>query len=127
MNRHGGRAEPVTPIKFVYADGRALMPSLGWNMVPWCQPIWSSRSGAAGTEALLCDTPFVSNNEHHHTPQMRAYLDHLVFWPRLAGPDDAVECAAFLGHMAAHHGPAWVRYCAAVRLMLDLDGPTVRE
>nr|UMO79136.1 F-box domain containing protein [Pandoravirus belohorizontensis] len=127
MNWYGGRIEPVTPIKFIYADGRALMPPLGWNMVSWCQPPRTSFSNTADAEALLCDTPFASTTEHHHILQMRAYLDDLVFWPRLAGPDDAAGCAAFLDHMAAHHGPTWIRCRAAVRLMLGLDGPTAQQ
>ncbi|AGO81999.1 F-box domain containing protein [Pandoravirus dulcis] len=127
MNWYGGRRERATPVKFIYADGRALMPPLGWNMVSWCHPPRSSCSDAVGAEALLCDTPFASNDNYRNVLQIRAYLDHLVFWPRLAGPDDAAGCAAFLDHMAAHHGPSWVRCRAAVRLMLDLDGPTARE
>ncbi|AVK75025.1 F-box domain containing protein [Pandoravirus quercus] len=113
---------PASLIEFVCADGRVYQPPLGWDTAA-CRSSSSHADSSARDQSarlLIQNTPFA-------LPKGRDILlahDHirdLVFWPRLASSDDSLAYAAFLDHMAVHHGPLWVRCRAAVRLLWGLD------
>ncbi|QBZ81212.1 hypothetical protein pclt_cds_619 [Pandoravirus celtis] len=109
---------PASAVEFVYADGRVCQPPLGWDAIG----CYSPRADAAGGPAmglLIQDTPFAWPRGQGIAAACDLVHD-LVFWPRLADPDDASLYAEFLDHMATRHGPAWVRCRAAVRLLWGL-------
>nr|UDO47487.1 F-box domain protein [Pandoravirus massiliensis] len=118
------RGNPASPAEFVFADGRRLCrPPLGWNLVAHCAPTTLSGGAEprARTRLLIQDTPFAL--PAGHAALSHEYVDGVVFWPRLSTADDARLYVDFMDHMAACHGPQWVRCRAAVRLLWGLDGP----
>ncbi|AGO82001.2 F-box domain containing protein [Pandoravirus dulcis] len=108
------RGNPARPAEFVYADGRACRPPLGWVVGDWCQ------AATPPARLLLQDTPF-ARDLRDDILTASSYIQRCVFWPRIAEPDDALAYAGFLDHMARCHGPQWVRCRAAVRLLWSLD------